>query len=71
IAFAVTPLPTSSLFHEASRSADALDETDLYIWEQEPPYDYPEPIVMAPEVQYTKKMVDVMFGRRWRLLKAA
>ncbi|KAI6113998.1 hypothetical protein F5141DRAFT_973070, partial [Pisolithus sp. B1] len=69
ISLAVTPLPTSNLFHEASCSADALDESDLCIWEQEPPYEYPETIMTAHEVQYTKNMADVMLGRRWRLSK--
>ncbi|KIK25369.1 hypothetical protein PISMIDRAFT_48466, partial [Pisolithus microcarpus 441] len=60
LSFAVMPLPTLSLFHKASCSTNALDKSDLYIWEQEPPYDYPKPIMMAHEVWYTKKMVDVM-----------
>ncbi|KAI5982849.1 hypothetical protein EDD15DRAFT_2376808 [Pisolithus albus] len=70
ISLASTPLPTSTLFHDASRSADALDESDLSIWEQEPPYAYPEPTATVHEVQYTKNLVDVMLGRRWRLSKA-
>ncbi|KAI5993046.1 hypothetical protein EDD15DRAFT_2367859 [Pisolithus albus] len=70
ISLAAMPLPTSNLFHEASCSADALDESDLWIWEQEPPYKYPETTMTAHEVQYTKNMADVMLGRRWRLSKA-
>ncbi|KIK11371.1 hypothetical protein PISMIDRAFT_122809, partial [Pisolithus microcarpus 441] len=50
ISLAVTPLPTSNLFHKASCSMDALDESDFCVWEQEPPYDYPEPIMMADKV---------------------
>jgi len=71
ISLAATSLPTSNLFYEASRSADALDESDLYIWECDPPYNYPEPDRTADEVRHTKNMVDVMFGRRWRLSKTA
>ena len=63
------PLPTSNRFYEASHSADALDESDLYLWEQQPPYDYPEPSITANEAHYTKNLVDVLFGRRWRLAK--
>ena len=71
IAFATIPLPTSNLFHEASCSADALDESDLYLWERDPPYNYPEPFMTADEVCYTQNMVDVLIGRRWRLAKVA
>jgi len=70
ISFATMPLPTSNLFHEASHSADALDESDLHLWEQEPPYNYPEPIMTAHEAHYTKNLVDVLFGWHWRLAKA-
>jgi len=71
IVFATIPLPTSNLFHEASCSADALDESDLYLWERDPPYNYPEPFMTADEVCYTQDMVDVLIGRRWRLAKVA
>jgi len=64
------PLLMSNLFHEALHSADALDESDLHLWEQEPPYNYPEPIMTAHEACYTKNLVDVLFGWRWRLAKA-
>ncbi|KAI6000029.1 hypothetical protein EDD15DRAFT_2362610 [Pisolithus albus] len=70
LSLASTPLPTSTLFRDASHSADALDKSDLIIWEQEPPYAFPEPIMMAHEVQYTKNMVDVMLGQCWRLSQA-
>ena len=69
ISFATMPLPTSNRFYEASHSADALDESDLYLWEQQPPYDYPEPSMTANKAHYTKNLVDVLFGRRWRLAK--
>ncbi|KAI5989175.1 hypothetical protein EDC04DRAFT_2544410, partial [Pisolithus marmoratus] len=69
ISLASTPLPMLALFHDALHSADALDESDLFLWEQEPPYAYPEPIMTVHEVQYTKNMVDIMFGQHWRLSK--
>ena len=65
------PLPTSKLFHKASHSADALDESDLYLWEQEPLYDYPEPIMTTDEAHYTKNLVDVLLSQCCRLAKAA
>ena len=65
------PLPTSDLFHEASCSANALDESDLHLWEQDPPYSYLEPVITSYEERYTKNLVDVLLGRRWRLAKAA
>ena len=71
MSFARKPLTTSHLFHEASRSADALDESELYLWEQEPPYDYLEPATTPLEERFTRNMVDVLLGRRWRLAKAA
>ena len=71
IVFATTPLPTSNLFHEALCSADALDESNLYLWEQDPPYNYPEPFMTADEVHYTQNMVDVLISRCWRLAKVA
>ncbi|KIK14391.1 hypothetical protein PISMIDRAFT_117105, partial [Pisolithus microcarpus 441] len=70
LSFASMLLPTSTLFCDASHSTDALDESNLIIWEQEPPYAFPEPIMMAHEVQYTKNMVDVMLGQHWRLSQA-
>jgi len=70
VSLTAVPLPTSDLFCEALHSADLLDESDLYLWEQEPPYDYPEPFMTAQEVRYTKNLVDVLLGQRWRLAKA-
>ena len=71
MSFATQSLPTSDLFHEASRSADALDESELYLWEQHPLYNYSEPAVTPYEERFTKNMVDVLLGRRWRLAKVA
>jgi len=70
LSFAMKPLPTSHLFHEASRSVDALDESELHLWEQDPPYNYVEPATTSLEECFTKNMVDVLLGRRWRLAKA-
>ena len=69
--FATTPLPTSNLFHEASCSADALDESNLYLWEKDPPYNYPEPFMTVDEAHYTWNMVDVLISQHWRLAKVA
>jgi len=71
MSFATMLLPTSKLFHEASHSADTLDESDLYLWEQEPPYNYPEPIMTTDEAHYTKNLVDVLLSWCCRLAKAA
>jgi len=65
------PLPTSDLFHEALCSADALDESDLYVWEEDPPYNCLEPAIMPHEEHFTKNMIDVLLGQHWRLAKAA
>ena len=67
---ATMPLPMSNIFHEVSHSADALDESDLHLWEQELPYKYPEPIMTTHEACYTKNLVDVLFSQCWRLAKA-
>ena len=69
LSFAMKPLPTSHLFHEASRSVDALDESELHLWEQDPPYNYVEPATTSLEECFTKNMVDVLLGRCWRLAK--
>ena len=65
------PLPTSDLFHEVSCSADALDESDLHLWEQDPPYNYLEPVITLYKEHYTKNLVDVLLGQCWRLAKVA
>ena len=67
IALAIIPLPTSYLFHEASRDADALDESELNYWDIDPPFFQPEPVDTAEEQRLTKNLADVMIGRRVRL----
>lgn len=62
-------LPTSELYEQALRSSDALDESEVALFDGDPPY------VLAPhdeadseaEASYTLKMVDVASGRRARL----
>ena len=48
-----------------------MDESELYIWEQEPPYNHLEPATTPLEERFTGNMVDALLGRRWRLAKAA
>ena len=59
-------LPTSSLFLEATQSADALDESELPSWEKDPPYNA-EPDSTLNEQLFTRNLVDVMLGRCSRL----
>ncbi|KII90686.1 hypothetical protein PLICRDRAFT_28662 [Plicaturopsis crispa FD-325 SS-3] len=67
-ALAAFPLPTSSsLFNEAARSADALDESDfLTIWDAPPPYTSAPPPDTFRERAYTENLANVMHGRRLR-----
>ncbi|KAL4263556.1 hypothetical protein AB1N83_009735 [Pleurotus pulmonarius] len=62
-ALALQPLPTSELFLEASRSADALDESEVAPFDGKPPYAAAPP---SSDEVYTSKMLDVMSGRRAR-----
>lgn len=62
-ALALQPLPTSVLFLEASRSADALDESEIVPFNGNPPYPVAAP---SSDEAYTLKMLDVMSGRRAR-----
>lgn len=71
LSFTTKPLPTSNLFHEALRSVDALDESDLYVWEQDPPYNCLEPAITPHEEHFTQNMVDVLLSQCWRLAKVA
>ena len=59
-------LPTSPLFLEATQSADALDESELPSWENDPPYNA-EPDSTPDEQIFTRNLVDVMLGRCSRL----
>ncbi|KII82920.1 hypothetical protein PLICRDRAFT_180920 [Plicaturopsis crispa FD-325 SS-3] len=60
-------LPThSTFFLEASRSADALDESELAEWDRLPPYPSPAPPDIFRERTYTDNLSDLMDGRRLR-----
>ena len=71
IAHATMSLPTSPLFLEVVQSADALDESDLSQWEEEPPYSYAEPDSMPQEERFTRNLIEVMLGCRIRLSNKA
>jgi hypothetical protein len=62
------PLPESApLFQEALRGSDGLDESDLYIWKDGPPYaTNGKSTSTASEVYYTERLVEVMHGVRLR-----
>ena len=65
------PLPTSHLFHEASLSEDALDESELQYWKSGPPFSQPEPVDTAQEVQFTVNLTHVFFGQNMHLKNQA
>ncbi|KAF8836911.1 hypothetical protein BDN67DRAFT_884611, partial [Paxillus ammoniavirescens] len=67
VTLARAPILDSPLFHEALRSADALDELELHHWDGDPPYLQPVPADTIEEKQFTRNLVDVMFGHRLRL----
>jgi hypothetical protein len=71
VKLATTPFPDTFLFREVLRSADALDETDLPLWDTDPPYQQPQPVDSEEEAQFTRNLIDVMSGRRMRLEKEA
>ncbi|KAH7903391.1 hypothetical protein BJ138DRAFT_1168197 [Hygrophoropsis aurantiaca] len=71
IALARAPYPDTHLFHEALRSADAVDESDLSQWDADPPYHYPVPLDTPAEARFTANIVDVMHGRRLRQERCA
>jgi hypothetical protein len=65
LAMAVDPLPSSYIFNEALLNPDALDESELNQWDQEPPY--PCQMKLSGEsTQYMANLIDVMHGRRLR-----
>jgi len=66
ITHATMRLPTSAMFLEAAQSADALDESELPSWEEDPPYNA-ESDSTPEEERFTRNLVDVMLGRRSRL----
>ena len=64
-AFLPLPDPTNTFFAEALSSADNFDESDFGRWDLEPPY----PPALASDVPgevYTKRLADIMHGRRLR-----
>jgi hypothetical protein len=61
------PLPISAhLFQEALRSADNLDESDLWRWEGGPPYTIDPTNVSTGSDNYTDRLVEVIHGVRLR-----
>ncbi|KIJ20749.1 hypothetical protein PAXINDRAFT_66540, partial [Paxillus involutus ATCC 200175] len=69
VKLATTPFPDTFLFHEVLCSADALDETDLPLWDTDPPYLQPQPVDSEEEARFTRNLIDIMSGRRMRLEK--
>ncbi|KAF8055775.1 hypothetical protein FPV67DRAFT_1456635 [Lyophyllum atratum] len=68
---ALLPMPeTSTFFLQASRSADLLDETGLDMWDAGPPYVTTLLSNTPYEMQFTKRLEQVVHGRRTRLLRA-
>ncbi|KIM53549.1 hypothetical protein SCLCIDRAFT_138886 [Scleroderma citrinum Foug A] len=67
ITLATIPLPTSHLFHEASQSADALDELDLHHWDAGPPFLQPEPADTMQEAQFTKNLTHIFLSQKVHL----
>jgi hypothetical protein len=65
---ALLPLPESAtLFQEALRSPDNLDESDLWRWESGPPYVVESKSTATPsELHYTGRLVEVVHGVRLR-----
>ncbi len=70
IALAQRPLSSSRLFNEALGSPDALDESDLGVWDSRPPYrTLPAHLENDAECRFTERLVQVMHGRRFRKLR--
>ncbi|KAF7972324.1 hypothetical protein HWV62_18426 [Athelia sp. TMB] len=63
------PLPASDLFQQAARDPDAVDESDLPVWDHAPPYASAPPPETEEEARFTRNLVDVMHGRRLRVSK--
>ena len=61
----------STLFQDAAKSADLLDETGLDIWDLGPPYITGPPSESIGELEYTRRLQHVMHGRRLRMLREA
>ncbi|RDX43385.1 hypothetical protein OH76DRAFT_1323626, partial [Lentinus brumalis] len=66
VALAQLPLSSSRLFVEALESADALDESDLGVWNSRPPYHtLPTHQENDTERRFTERLVEVMHGKRF------
>jgi hypothetical protein len=64
---ATLPFPDTKLFHEALKSAEALDESEMPQYELDPPYIPPAyPTDTPGEQNYTQKMIEVFLGRQLR-----
>ncbi|KAI0694312.1 hypothetical protein C8T65DRAFT_559435, partial [Cerioporus squamosus] len=63
VALAQRPLSSSRLFDQALESVDALDESDLVVWDSRPPY-YTLPAHQENDAErrFTERMVQVMHG---------
>lgn len=62
------PLPEDSyLFRQATQSTQLLDETGLDVWDTGPPYPTGPPSGTPRELAHTKRLVEVMHGRRVRM----
>ena len=58
---------TSFFFAEALRSAENLEESNLGLWDQDPPYDVTQYVDSPSERHFTERLGKVMHGRRLRL----
>jgi len=47
----------------AAHSADELDKSELVHWDKDPPHSQPKPADTPEEEQFTRNLIDVMFGR--------
>lgn len=59
----------STLFQQALAGPDVLDETGLDAWDSGPPYATGPPSNSAREVEHTRRLTEVMHGRRARMLR--
>lgn len=68
---ALKPLPNTDLFRQAVCSANALEESEVALWEGDPPYSVKVTEgEEAMDVRYTLLMIDVLNGRRYRTRQA-
>ena len=59
----------SPLFKDAAKSADLLDETGLDTWDSGPPYPTGPPSDNPRKLAFTKRLEEVMHGRRMHMLR--